>query len=138
MKLSPALVLFKRTKHHKGSIYCIAWSPDGSLIATGSNDKMVKLMHYNNDENQLSGREIELTMHDGTVRDVCFLEDSSINKNVIISGGAGNCIVYATDCQCATPFSAYSGHTSQILSLYSMTGQKFVSGSQVSIFEILF
>ena len=40
-------VLFKRTKHHKGSIYCLAWSPRGDLIATGSNDKTVKLMNFN-------------------------------------------------------------------------------------------
>lgn len=53
-----ATVLFKRTKHHKGSIYCMAWSPQGDLIATGSNDKIVKLMRYNNDQKQLEGREV--------------------------------------------------------------------------------
>lgn len=53
-----ASVLFKRTKHHKGSIYCMAWSPDGQLIATGSNDKTVKLMRYNDDQKQLEGREV--------------------------------------------------------------------------------
>ena len=31
----PPIVLAKRTKHHKGSIYCLAWSPKGDLIATG-------------------------------------------------------------------------------------------------------
>lgn len=58
-------VLFKRTKHHKGSIYCMAWSPQGDLVATGSNDKTVKLMRYNEVQKQLEGKEIELTMHDG-------------------------------------------------------------------------
>lgn len=53
-----ATVLFKRTKHHKGSIYCMAWSPQGDLIATGSNDKTVKLMRYNDDQKQLEGREV--------------------------------------------------------------------------------
>ena len=42
----PPSVLFKRTKHHKGSIYCLAWSPRGDLLATGSNDKTVKLMRF--------------------------------------------------------------------------------------------
>ena len=42
----PPTVLFKRTKHHKGSIYCLAWSPRGDLLATGSNDKTVKLMRF--------------------------------------------------------------------------------------------
>lgn len=42
----PPSVLFKRTKHHKGSIYCLSWSPRGDLLATGSNDKTVKLMRF--------------------------------------------------------------------------------------------
>lgn len=48
-------VLFKRTKHHKGSIYCLAWTPDGRLMATGSNDKTVKLMRFNADTSNLEG-----------------------------------------------------------------------------------
>ena len=48
-------VLFKRTKHHKGSIYCLAWSPAGDLIATGSNDKTVKLMRFNADTCNMEG-----------------------------------------------------------------------------------
>jgi WD40 repeat protein len=48
-------VLFKRTKHHKGSIYCLAWTPIGDLMATGSNDKTVKLMRFNTDTSNLEG-----------------------------------------------------------------------------------
>lgn len=51
-------VLFKRTKHHKGSIYCLAWTPDGQLMATGSNDKTVKLMRFNADTSNLEGKRI--------------------------------------------------------------------------------
>ncbi|CAO1302016.1 unnamed protein product [Diamesa hyperborea] len=125
-----ATVLFKRTKHHKGSIYCMAWSPQGDLIATGSNDKTVKLMRYNDDQKQLEGREIELTMHDGTVRDLCFLEDSSNKSSLLISGGAGDCKIYITDCATSTPYQALSGHGNHILSLYNWGGAMFVSGSQ--------
>lgn len=39
-------VCFKRNKHHKGSIYCVAWSPCGQLLATGSNDKYVKVLPF--------------------------------------------------------------------------------------------
>lgn len=49
------MVLFKRTQHHKGSIYCLAWSPVGDLMATGSNDKTVKLMRFNVDTSNLEG-----------------------------------------------------------------------------------
>ncbi|XP_058831873.1 WD repeat-containing protein 47 isoform X1 [Topomyia yanbarensis] len=123
-------VLFKRTKHHKGSIYCMAWSPMGDLIATGSNDKTVKLMRFNETQKQLEGQEIELTMHDGTVRDLCFLEDSSNKSSLLISGGAGDCKIYVTDCETSTPFQALSGHGGHVLSLYNWGSVMFVSGSQ--------
>ncbi|XP_055317871.1 uncharacterized protein LOC129576603 isoform X5 [Sitodiplosis mosellana] len=123
-------VLFKRTKHHKGSIYCMAWSPQGDLVATGSNDKTVKLMRYNEVQKQLEGKEIELTMHDGTVRDLCFLEDSTNKTSLLISGGAGDCKIYVTDCATSTPFQALSGHGGHILTLYNWGGAMFVSGSQ--------
>lgn len=48
--------------------------------------------------------QIELTMHDGTVRDLCFLEDSSNKSSLLISGGAGDCKIYITDCATSTPY----------------------------------
>ncbi|XP_076245389.1 WD repeat-containing protein 47 isoform X5 [Calliopsis andreniformis] len=123
-------VLFKRTKHHKGSIYCLAWTPDGQLMATGSNDKTVKLMRFNADTSNLEGQEVELTMHDGTVRDLCFLEDTSNKSSLLISGGAGDCKIYVTDCATGTPFQALSGHSGHVLTLYNWGGAMFVSGSQ--------
>ncbi|CAH0545912.1 unnamed protein product [Brassicogethes aeneus] len=122
-------VLFKRTKHHKGSIYCLAWSPMGDLMATGSNDKTVKMMRFNADTSNLEGEEVDLTMHDGTVRDLCFLEDASNKSSLLISGGAGDCKIYVTDCATGTPFQALSGHTGHVLSLYTWGGAMFVSGS---------
>lgn len=123
-------VLYKRTKHHKGSIYCLAWSPLGDLIATGSNDKTVKLMRFNADACSMDGQEIELAMHDGTVRDMCFVEDTSNKSSLLISGGAGDCKIYVTDCATGTPFQALSGHTGHILALHTWGGAMFVSGSQ--------
>ncbi|XP_023345155.1 WD repeat-containing protein 47 [Eurytemora carolleeae] len=124
-------VLFKRTKHHKGSIYCLSWSYKGNLLATGSNDKTVKLMKYNSETNSLEGGEKDLTMHDGTVRDCCFVEEGSGGSSLLLSGGAGDCKVYVTDCQTFTPFQALTGHTGHILSLYTWAGGPiFVSGSQ--------
>jgi WD40 repeat protein len=45
----PASVLYKKGKHHYGSIYCTAWNPTGNLIATGSNDKTIKLVKFSPD-----------------------------------------------------------------------------------------
>lgn len=41
----------------------MAWSPQGDLIATGSNDKTVKLMRYNDEQKQLEGREVRETFY---------------------------------------------------------------------------
>lgn len=43
-------------------------------------------------------------MHDGTVRDLCFLEDSTNKSSLLISGGAGDCKIYITDCATSTPY----------------------------------
>lgn len=50
-------------------------------------------------------------MHDGTVRDVCFLEDGGSKSSLLISGGAGDCKIYVTDCATGQPYQALSGHT---------------------------
>lgn len=63
------------------------------------------------DQNKNAGQEIELTMHDGTVRDVCFIEDMSNKSSLLVSGGAGDCKIYVTDCVTGTPFQALSGHS---------------------------
>ncbi|XP_042904545.1 WD repeat-containing protein 47 [Parasteatoda tepidariorum] len=123
-------VLYKKVKHHKGSIYCLAWSPNGELLATGSNDKTVKLMKFNIETCNVDSNEAELTMHDGTVRDMCFIEDTTSKSSLLISGGAGDCKIYVTDCETATPFQALSGHSGHILALYTWGGAMFVSGSQ--------
>ena len=60
------------------------------------------------------GSEVDLTMHDGTVRDLCFIEDMSNKSSLLISGGAGDCKIYVTDCATGTPFQALSGHTGKL------------------------
>ncbi|CAK1554191.1 unnamed protein product [Leptosia nina] len=127
---SAPAVLLKRTKHHKGSIYCLDWSPAGDLLATGSNDKTVKLMRFNKNVCNLEGQEVELTMHDGTVRDVCFIEDTSNTTSLLVSGGAGDCKIYVTDCATGKTFQSLTGHSGHVLSLYNWGGAMFVSGSQ--------
>jgi WD40 repeat protein len=43
-------------KQHKGSIYCAAWNPTGDILATGSNDKTIKLTKFNVDTLSTEGK----------------------------------------------------------------------------------
>ncbi|KAI5101787.1 WD repeat-containing protein 47 [Silurus meridionalis] len=123
-------VCFKRNKHHKGSIYCVAWSPCGQLLATGSNDKYVKVLPFNAETCNATGPDLELSMHDGTIRDVAFMEGPDSGGTVLISAGAGDCNIYTTDCLRGLGLHALSGHTGHILSLYTWCGWMVASGSQ--------
>lgn len=51
----PATVIYKKGKHHFGSIYCTSWNYSGNLIATGSNDKTIKLTKFTPDLSESSG-----------------------------------------------------------------------------------
>ncbi|XP_070531644.1 WD repeat-containing protein 47-like isoform X4 [Ptychodera flava] len=122
-------VLYKRNRHHKGSIYCVAWSPSGELIATGSNDKAVKLMRFDANKCNAEGPDTELTMHNGTVRDVVFLPDPN-SAPLLLSGGAGDCSVYMTDCSRGENIHALSGHSGHVLSLFAWADCMLASASQ--------
>uniref|UniRef100_A0A4W3I1Y8 WD repeat domain 47b n=1 Tax=Callorhinchus milii TaxID=7868 RepID=A0A4W3I1Y8_CALMI len=123
-------VKFKRNKHHKGSIYCVAWSPCGQLLATGSNDKYVKVLPFNAETCNATGPDLEFSMHDGTIRDLAFMEGPESGGAILISAGAGDCNIYTTDCQRGQGLHALSGHTGHILALYTWGGWMIASGSQ--------
>nr|XP_023660284.1 WD repeat-containing protein 47-like isoform X1 [Paramormyrops kingsleyae]XP_023660286.1 WD repeat-containing protein 47-like isoform X1 [Paramormyrops kingsleyae]XP_023660287.1 WD repeat-containing protein 47-like isoform X1 [Paramormyrops kingsleyae]XP_023660288.1 WD repeat-containing protein 47-like isoform X1 [Paramormyrops kingsleyae]XP_023660289.1 WD repeat-containing protein 47-like isoform X1 [Paramormyrops kingsleyae]XP_023660290.1 WD repeat-containing protein 47-like isoform X1 [P len=124
------VVQFKRNKHHKGSIYCVAWSHCGQLLATGSNDKYVKVLPFSVETHNASGPDLEFSMHNGTVRDLAFMEGPESGGAILISAGAGDCNIYTTDCHRGQGLHALSGHTGHILSLYTWGGWMIASGSQ--------
>ncbi|XP_034145992.1 WD repeat-containing protein 47 [Esox lucius] len=123
-------VRFKRNKHHKGSIYCVAWSHCGKLLATGSNDKYVKVLPFSAETCNATGPDLEFSMHDGTIRDLAFMEGPESGGAILISAGAGDCNIYTTDCQRGQGLHALSGHTGHILSLFTWGGWMIASGSQ--------
>lgn len=59
----PASVLYKKSKHHYGSIYCVAWNSQGNLIATGSNDKTIKLVKFSPDLSEDTGSQNAKTIY---------------------------------------------------------------------------
>ncbi|CAF1139283.1 unnamed protein product [Rotaria sp. Silwood1] len=127
-----AKVLFQKGKHHLGSIYCMGWSPSGKLIATGSNDKLIKILRLDMDrpDDHSNNTEIELTHHNGTIRDLIFMHDYLKDDSILLSGGAGDCKVYATDIKKQTPIKGYDGHQGHIYSLFTWDAYNFVSASQ--------
>lgn len=124
-----ATCVYKKNKHHKGSIYCSAWSPLGDIVATGSNDKTIKMFKFDS-ENCTDGAEMELTCHDGTIRDMVFMQDTINRSSLLVSGGAGDCKIYVTDCETGMPVRAMMGHSGHVYSLHTTGGCMFVSGSQ--------
>jgi WD40 repeat protein len=87
-------LVFEQKNHHLGSIYCLDWSMSGRLIASGSNDKLVKLMVIPDLEesylaNQQETLELSIQGHKGTIRSVCFEPTSDLQ---LLS--AGTSIIY--------------------------------------------
>ena len=102
-------IVFEMHGVHIGSVYCVDWSTSGKFIASGSNDKSIKLLkcpdflmlQENNSETviysngkYLSGEgdlpvlhERLLSGHDGTVRAVLF---NPADDTFLYSGGLGD------------------------------------------------
>ncbi|KAA8587301.1 hypothetical protein FQN60_016163 [Etheostoma spectabile] len=114
------VVRFKRNKHHKGSIYCVAWSHCGQLLATGSNDKYVKVLPFSAETCNATGPDLEFSMHDGTIRDLAFMEGPESGGAILISAGAGDCNIYTTDCQRGQGLHALSGHTDKTVRFWDL------------------
>ncbi len=74
--------------------------------------------------------EIELSHHNGTVRDLIFMHDGLKDDSILISGGAGDCKIYVTDIKKQTPIKSYGGHQGHIYSLFAWDACSFVTGSQ--------
>ncbi|CAN0542116.1 unnamed protein product, partial [Ectocarpus sp. 12 AP-2014] len=83
----PSTEVIRRENHHLGSIFCLGFSPDSSLLATGSNDKLVRLLKLPGtttesqqqqpgfgDSNGCDAEPDSLVLrgHTGTVRDLCY------------------------------------------------------------------
>jgi len=109
-------LIFEQKNHHLGSIYCLDWSISGRLIASGSNDKLVKLMVIPDLEESYEDKEgetLELTItgHKGTVRSVSFEPTSDL---VLLSSGTVDKCIKVWDAEKGTNITNLEGHTNDI------------------------
>ncbi len=80
-------VLCQNENHHNGSLYCIDWSRSQRLIASGSNDRSIKILvapDLEMDQAQKQLLVLTLTGHTAIVRTVCF---NPMDDLVLLSGG---------------------------------------------------
>lgn len=74
-----------------------------------------------------SGPDLEFSMHDGTIRDLAFMEGPESGGAILISAGAGDCNIYTTDCQRGQGLHALSGHTGTTPPLYYIYTQILIN-----------
>ena len=101
-------LLFEKPNHHAGSIYCLDFSPNDKLIATGSNDKMIKIFVIPDFSNKMT-EILELAIPDqkGTVRSVIF---PPTEDNFFFSGGMGDSNIYMWDTESGKKINSLLGH----------------------------
>jgi WD40 repeat protein len=115
---------------HTGSVYSVAFSPDGRLLASGSSDETIKLWDV------ATGREVRtLSGHTDNVRSVAFSPDGRL----LASGScgqrdsSGDCIqdeIKLWDVATGREVRTLSGHTDNVRSVaFSPDGRLLASGS---------
>ena len=129
-------LIFEQKNHHMGSIYCLDWSVSGRLLASGSNDKNIKLMvvpelseSTNSKKNEEDDDILELPIegHNGTVRSICF--DPSSDLTLLTSGDLDKNIKM-WDTENGSSKGELVGHTNDVTTIkWSNDGNYFGSGS---------
>ncbi|OPL20935.1 hypothetical protein AM593_07499, partial [Mytilus galloprovincialis] len=87
------------------AIRTVTFHPAGNLFAVGSNSKILRICEFPDvsnlsenciveDAKVVHRPEMELTCHDGTIRDLVFMQDTINRSSLLVSGGAGDCKIY--------------------------------------------
>ena len=115
-------LIFEQKDHHHGSIFCIDWSPSGKLLATGSNDKTIKLMSIPELDEKNNKN---LTGNQGTVRSLCF---EPTNDSILLSANTGENTIKIWDTIKGINIICLEGHNSDVNSVkWSNDSQLFAS-----------
>ena len=140
-------VVFEFRKAHLGSVYCVDWARSERQIASGSNDRTIKVLHcpnflqlqetqsetliyedgkYLNGEGSLpSVQEKTLWGHENIVRTVCY---SPVDDLTLLSGGIGEGAVFQWNTDTGQIVHKYAGHSGSIFHIAAEgTGSYFAS-----------
>lgn len=111
-----SLISHERYRHHRGSVFCLAWSPDDKVLASGSNDKTIKVMKIHEGNESMESEDIKLLVGH-TVRDLAFVSKDS---RQLLSAGGGDKEVRLWDLsrgESATPIFSMTGHTGNVMTV---------------------
>jgi WD40 repeat protein len=152
-KLQEVEVCLEARNLHFGSVYCVDWSANGEQIASGSNDKTIKVLSCRDYSAFASaeplvwsnGRYLKpapglpelhetlLAGHQATVRTVCF---SPQDDRTLLSGGIVDCDIKVWNTEVGSCVQRLQGHQGAVYSISaSGDGKFFVSvGTDRKIF----
>jgi WD40 repeat protein len=129
-------VVFEMKNVHMGSVYCVDWSKSGTQIASGSNDKTIRVVFcpdflslqetqaetviYSNGE-YLTGegdlpeiRETVLTGHKATIRTLCF---HPMEDHLLLSGGIVESEIKVWNTEVGQCVQRLTGHVGAVYSI---------------------
>jgi len=104
-----------------------AYSPDGTMVASGGLDNIVSIYKLPTDKRGMSGEKplTELAQHEGYLSCCRFLDD----HNILSASGDSTCILWDLDRK--APKSVFTEHTQDVMCVSNNLGDPnlFVSGS---------
>jgi serine/threonine protein kinase len=111
-----------KLRGHKGQVLCLAFRPDGRILATGSSDQTAKLWDVS------TGTEVRtFSGHSAAVRCVAFAPDGSI----LASGGGYDQLVKLWDVTTGAERQTLAGHDGLVYSVsFSPDGRLVASSSE--------
>lgn len=120
--ISPALTL----TGHQSEAFAVAWSPDGTILASASRDRMIRLWQMRNDET-IGDPITTITGHRGAVHDVAFAPvGGSVAEPVLASASADQTVCLWT--RDGSLITTLDGHGGQVRALaWSADGMRLAS-----------